>query len=91
MGKHRSAEFRRDIVALIESGSRLADVCRDFGLPKQTVSFWWVTAKKAEGLPPDTSVDRRLREAQKKIRLLEQEAEVMRRAFEYLARGVDPK
>ena len=32
-----------------------------------------------------------LREAEKRIRLLEQEAEVMRRAVAYLSRDVNPK
>jgi hypothetical protein len=50
-------------------------------------------ADLAEGARPGPTIEQaaELREAKKRIRLLEQEAEVMRRAVAYLSRDINPK
>ncbi len=54
---------------------------------------WVRKADIADGLAaaPTPNESGELREARKRIRLLEQEAEVMRRAVAYLSRYVNPK
>lgn len=50
-------------------------------------------ADREDGVKSGTVSDdaAKLREANKRIRLLEQEAEVMRRAVAYLSRDINPK
>jgi transposase len=56
------------------------------------VHNWVKKADIADGLAaPAANEPAELREARKRIRLLEQEAEVMRRAVAYLSRDVNPK
>jgi len=57
------------------------------------VHNWVKKADIADGLAsaPAATESAELREARKRIRLLEQEAEVMRRAVAYLSRDVNPK
>jgi len=56
------------------------------------VHNWVKKADVADGLAaaPAATESAELREARKRIRLLEQEAEVMRRAVAYLSRDVNP-
>ncbi|MBG6182032.1 transposase [Arthrobacter sp. CAN_A1] len=54
---------------------------------------WLKIADREDGLNSEAVSDDsvKLREANKRIRLLEQEAEVMRRAVAYLSRDINPK
>lgn len=81
-------EFRRDVVAVARKGeSTIVQIAKDFGVSHAALHRWLKAADVEDGLVlgavKDESVE--LREAKKRIRLLEQEAEVMRRAVAYLS------
>jgi len=87
-------EFRRDVVAVArESDAPIAQVARDFGISESCLQRWLklddVEVGRRPGAKQAESVE--LREAKKRIRLLEQENEVLRRAAVYLGRGVNPQ
>jgi transposase len=87
-------EFRDDVVAVARRREALfAQVAKDFGISETTVQNWVSKAEVDEGVKPGvTSTERaELREARKRIRLLEMENEVLRRAAAYLSQGSLPK
>jgi len=94
MSKPYPVEFRRDVVAVARKREApLSQIAKDFGISDACLHNWLKRADVEEGVAPgvtekDTAA---LREAKKRIRLLEQEAEVMRRAVAYLSRDVIPK
>jgi transposase len=87
-------EFKLDAVALArENGAHLAQVARDLGVAKTTLLNWVRKAEKDHIPRPSLSgADMtELRELRRHNKLLEQEAEVMRRAVGYLSREINPK
>lgn len=70
-----------------------AQIARDFGISETCVSNWVRKADVEEGKRPGTTAAEaaELREARKRIRILEQENEILRRAAIYLGRGSLPK
>lgn len=94
MPKPFPAEFRRDVVAVARlNENSLAQVARDFGISEATVHNWLRKANIEDGLRPGTTKieNQELREANKRIRLLEQENEILRRAAAYFAKYSSPK
>ncbi len=94
MPKAFPLEFRRDVVAVArQSDAPIAQVARDFGISESCLQRWLKLDDVEEGrLPGVTAAESTaLREANKRIRLLEQENEVLRRAAVYLGRDVIPK
>ncbi len=92
MPKPYPREFREDVVRVArgrEAGSRLADIAADFGIRETCLSNWMKAADVEDGLKPGTTAadNAELREAKKRIRLLEQENEVLRRAAAYLSQA----
>jgi transposase len=87
-------EFRDDVVAVARRReASFAQVVKDFGISETTVQNWVSKAEVDEGVKPGvTSTEQaELREARKRIRLLEMENEVLRRAAAYLSQGSLPK
>lgn len=87
-------EFRRDVVAVArKSEAPLAQIAKDFGISKSALVRWLTKADLEDGVKHGggEKESAQLREAKKRVRLLEQEAEVMRRAVAYLSRDVNPK
>jgi transposase len=94
MPKPYPVEFRRDVVAVARKREApLSQIAKDFGISDACLHNWLARADIDDGITPGvTQKDAlELREAKKRIRLLEQEAEVMRRAVAYLSRDVNPK
>ena len=87
------AEFRRRAVALIEGGRRIRDLAPDLGVSEQTLYTWRRQAQIDKGLEPGLkSVERaELHAAKRRIRELEAELQIHRRAAELLSENVDPK
>jgi transposase len=92
-------EFKRDVVAVVrQGGSTQRQIAKDLGVSKSALGAWLhdaelidrgLTSPPSEGRSQDDKAA--LREALKRIRLLEQEAEVMRRAVAYLSQATLPK
>ncbi len=83
-------EFRDDVVAVARKGQApLSQIAKDFGISEGSLTNWMKKADIEDGRRPGlTDADRaELREAKKRIRLLEQENEVLRRAAAYLSQA----
>src|SRR5690625_4359831 len=85
-------EFRDDVVRVArnrEPGQHLKQIAADFGISESCLTNWLKTADVEDGVKPDTTSteNAELREARKRIRLLEQENEVLRRAAAYLSQA----
>ena len=94
MPKAFPIEFRNDVVAVARKGeASIAQVAKDFGVSESCLQRWLKLDDIEAGQRPGPSRDEsaELRELRKRNRLLEQEAEVMRRAVAYLARDINPK
>ena len=87
------AEFRRRVLDLVEAGRPIADIARDLGISDQTVYNWRRQDRVDRGVEPGLSTGERaeLAAARKKIRELESELAVHRRASELLKESADPK
>lgn len=92
MPKPYTQEFREDVVRAArnrERGVTLAQVAADFGIHEVTVCKWMRRVDVAEASGPGVSGNQsgELRAAKKRIRLLEQENEALRRAAAYLSQA----
>lgn len=82
-------EFRREAVQLVRISEKpIAQVARDLGISNQTLHNWIkqadVDAGKTEGLSTDERAE--LRELRKRVRTLEMEKEVLKKAAAFFAR-----
>ena len=85
-------EFRDDVVAVARKGEApISEVAKDFGISESCLRNWLAKADRADAPARDNQSAAELREAKKRIRLLEQENEVLRRAAPYLSRDINPK
>jgi transposase len=86
-------EFRRRALDLLTAGRKVTDLARDLGISDQTIYTWRRQEQIDRGLVPGlTSVERdELAAAKRRIRELEAELEIHRRASELLAERSDPK
>jgi transposase len=85
-------EFRDDVVRVArnrDSGVTLEQIANDFGIHPMTLSKWMRRAAVDAGDKPGvSSADAgELRAARRRIKLLEQENEVLRRAAAYLSQA----
>ncbi|GAB3470693.1 transposase [Actinophytocola sediminis] len=92
MPKPYPQEFRDDVVRVArdrEPGVTVEQVAKDFGVHPMTLFKWLRQAEIEEGAKPGASraESAELREARKRIKLLEQENEVLRRATAYLSQA----
>jgi transposase-like protein len=87
------AEFRRRVLDLVEAGRPVADIARDLGISDQTVYNWRRQDRVDRGVEVGLTTTERteLAAARNKIRKLEAELAVHRRASELLKESKDPK
>lgn len=92
MPKPYPREFRDDVVRVAQSrdaGVTVEQIAKDFGVHPMTLFKWLraadVDAGTRSGVSSSDSAE--LREARKRIKLLEQENEVLRRAAAYLSQA----
>lgn len=92
MPKPFPKEFRDDVVRVArnrEPGQTIKQIATDFGIAESCLGNWLLQADVEDGVKPGTTTaeNAELREAKKRIRLLEQENEVLRRAAAYLSQA----
>lgn len=90
MPKPYPKEFRDDVVAVARKREApLKQIAKDFGICEGCLSNWLKKADVEDGNRPGVTGQRatELRDARKRIRLLEQENEVLRRAAAYLSQA----
>ena len=90
MPKPYPREFRDDVVRVArerDPGVTVEQIAKDFGVHPMTLFKWLrqadIDAGAKPGLPSSESAE--LRQARRRIKLLEQENEVLRRAAAYLS------
>ncbi|MBU8858031.1 MULTISPECIES: IS3 family transposase [unclassified Micromonospora] len=96
MPKPYPREFRDDVVRVArdrDPGVTVEQIAKDFGVHPMTLFKWMRQADVDAGTRPGVSggESAELREARKRIKLLEQENEVLRRAAAYLSQAHLPK
>ena len=91
MPKPYPKEFREDVIRVArnrEPGVHLKQIAADFGISESCLNNWLAKADREDGVrlgdPAQPASERELR---KRIRLLEQENEVLRRAAAYLSQA----
>src|SRR5919112_744363 len=92
VSKPYSKEFRDDVVNVArgrEPGQTIKQIAADFGVAESCLPNWLRQADVEDGLKPGTTAaeNAELRDAKRRIRLLEQENEVLRRAAAYLSQA----
>ena len=85
-------EFREDVIRVYrDSDASLAQVAKDFGISPSCLKRWLTIDERRSttaAIPPrSASESEALREANKRIKLLEQENEILRRAAAYLSQA----
>ncbi|MDM2068666.1 IS3 family transposase [Mycobacteroides abscessus] len=96
MARPYPREFRDDVVRVArnrDDGVTIEQIATDFGVHPMTLQKWLRQADIDEGTKPGKSASEsgELREARRRIKLLEQENEVLRRAAAYLSQANLPK
>ncbi len=92
MPRPHPREFRDDVVRLArnrDDGVTIEQIAADFGVYPMTLHKWTRQADIGEGAKPRKSISGsvELRDARRRIKLLEQENEVPRRATAYLSQA----
>ena len=89
MPKAFPREYRQDVIRVYrDSDASMAQVVKDFGISASCLKRWLVIdERKPSPRPGSGSEPTELREANKRIKLLEQENEVLRRAAAYLSQA----
>jgi transposase len=96
MPKPYPQEFRDDVVKVARrrpDGTTLEQIAHDFGIHPMTLSKWLRQAAVDDGerVGATTVEAAENRELKRRVRLLEQENEVLRRAAAYLGQANIPK
>lgn len=90
MPKAFPKEFRNDVIAVARRGEApIRRIAKDFGVSESCLQRWLKIADVEDGIKPGVpqADATELREARKRIRLLEQENEILRRAAAFLSQA----
>ena len=87
-------EFRRDVVAVARKGeATLSQIAVDFGISESCLHRWLRMADIDDGVRPGLTSQEtaEAHELKRRVRVLEQENEILRRAAAFFAREALPK
>jgi transposase len=84
--KHYTNEFRNSLVDLYNSGKFLADLSREYGIAKSTVSVWINKSKPIVVGKDETITAVEYQHMLKKMVRLEEENEILKKATAIFAR-----
>ena len=92
MPKPYPREFREDVIRVARNRDpdvMLKTIAADFGISESCLANWLKAADVEDGIQPGTTAaeNEELKAAKRRIRLLEQENEVLRRAAAYLSQA----
>lgn len=92
MPKPYPREFRDDVVRVArnrDAGVTIEEIAADFGVHPMTVSKWMRNADVDDGVKPGTTTSEsaEVRALRRRVKLLEQENEVLKRAAAYLSQA----
>ena len=88
-----SSEFRRRVLDLVEGGRRVTEIAIDLGISELTIYTWRRQARIDAGIEAGLSTSERgeLTAAKRRVRELETELAIHRRATELLKEKTSPK
>jgi transposase len=84
--KQYTAEFKKTLVELYNSGKSLADLSREYDISKSTVTVWINKSKPIVVYKDKTITTEEFQEMLKKIARLEEENEILKKATAIFAR-----
>ncbi len=85
------ADFKKEVVRMIESGRTVPDVAQSLGIGTNLIYYWIKRAKKKKetpGVEPDISFDEEKVALQKRIKELEQERDILKKALGIFSRPI---
>jgi transposase len=85
------ADFKKEVIKMIESGRTVPDVAQSLGIGTNLIYYWIKRAKKkreAPGVEPDISIDGEKMALQKRIKELEQERDILKKALGIFSRPI---
>jgi len=86
-GNRYTIEFKQQIIELNKSGSSIFKLSREYGIPTGTIYKWIKELKPIDQIDSDTPLNQKdIQAMQKRIRELEMENEILKKATAIFAR-----
>ena len=85
------ADFKKEVIRMIESGRTVPDVAQSLSIGTNLIYYWIKRAKKKRetpGVEPDISFDEEKVALQKRIKELEQERDILKKALGIFSRPI---
>ena len=83
------ANFKKEVIRMIESGRSVPDVARSMEIGTNLIYYWIKRAKAIKNVPgiePDTAFNEEKAALQKRVKELEQERDILKKALGIFSR-----